>query len=299
MTTLISFTVFPNLPLELQRSVWSWACQVPRVLEVDINKPLLLTPTGEFPTKTALTITRLSRSLPLLYTCRASHEAVRLYYQSRTFVSKGSVLFNPAVDIVYFGERISEATNDPLATLSWLTEKDYIQFLACDVAYSIEDENAMEFCTFIEDYRALKEVIFVVPQTEKHLIQARRVKMLFKKLWAAVKSSEAWTDLFNDLGLPKPDCEGLIAAFNGLLVQGKDIDGWCIFRQLRYWPKDMSQKWYEFFEFANAEGDYPIEIKKFCQWRIPRLTFMDDIGGLCKLDIGDVAVEGWPDTEAR
>jgi hypothetical protein len=138
-----------------------WACQVPSVPEVDINKSRLLTPIGDFPTKTALTITCLSRSLPLLYTSRASPEAVRIHYQSRTFVSKGSVLLNPAVDIVYFRERISEATNDPLVALSWLTEKEYVQFLAYDVAYSIQDENAMEFCTFIEDYSALKKIIFV------------------------------------------------------------------------------------------------------------------------------------------
>jgi hypothetical protein len=55
------------------------------------------------------------------------------------------------------------------------------------VSYSIQDENAMEFCTFIEDYSALKEIIFVVTQTEKHRLPARRVELLFEKLRAAVE----------------------------------------------------------------------------------------------------------------
>lgn len=97
--------------------------------------------------------------------------------------------------------------------------------------------------------------------------------------------------------MPEPDGKGVIAALAGLPEQGKAINGWCLFQQLRHWPKDMSQKWYKFFGFANAQKYCPIEIKQCCQWRIPRLAFMDDIGGLSKVDIGDVAVGGWPDTE--
>jgi hypothetical protein len=149
----------PLLDSKVRKTIWMYACKVPRLLRVIPNTRLKAECEEVLSSnEQKLDFHADDRCIPsVLLVCRASYDVARQHYHRRKFVSGDSIYFNPAMDIIHFGRRVKGI--DGINAMCFLAQKEYVQYISCDIEFWSMYIPQDLFHAF-QKYRSLRKVIF-------------------------------------------------------------------------------------------------------------------------------------------
>jgi hypothetical protein len=125
----------PLLDSKVRKTIWMYACKVPRLLRVIPNTRLKAECEEVLSSnEQKLDFHADDRCIPLvLLVCRALYDVARQHYYRRKFVLGESIYFNPAMDIIHFGRRVKGI--DGINAMCFLAQKEYVQYISCDIEF--------------------------------------------------------------------------------------------------------------------------------------------------------------------
>lgn len=179
--TLLSFTLFPRLPRELQIKIWEHSLQPPRVVPRVIR--------AEYRVATD-SFTYAFSILPTLEVCRLSRKVAQKVYLPLVPGSASPVYFNPNIDFLYCTSLFDPVNPSPtplpltrpvLPFLDPQANVSTVRFLVLDRAYWIHRTTIDITCPIRElrEFRNIQEIFLVVPPLEQWRERTRALLSAF------------------------------------------------------------------------------------------------------------------------